>query len=229
MQGGDTDFGKDLSRGTLLWRDGGYMLPLLVILSAVLLQAPDAAAEPHPFEDRVGDIYELRLESTSETTGDRSSSSSRSVNTLQERVVALRDDGVELEFDLPADATQEDRSRSWQFPARVLKSVGLPLQLLNGPELETRGRAWLAGAGLTEAACGRWVFTWTAIKIECDPQSVLQILEAFDLRLNDLLESKATCEWIGATPMAPHLWGSSRSIPTQYAENEPRWMSLLQR
>lgn len=46
-------------------------------------------------------------------------------------------------------------------------------------------RAWLASAHLPEAACGRWVFTWTAIKIECDPQSVLGTLEVFDLRPSD--------------------------------------------
>jgi hypothetical protein len=103
-----------------------------------------------------------------------------------ERVIALHDNGIELEFDLPEQASTKDRARTWQFPARVLKSSGRPLQLLNVAELEMRARAWLQTGGMTQAVCGRWVFTWTAIKIECDPQSVLQMLEPFDLRLSNL-------------------------------------------
>ena len=65
------------------------------------------------------------------------------VTTLVERVIALRDSGVELEFDLPEGTSAEDRTRNWQFPARVLKSSDQPLQLLNGAELEARVQDWL--------------------------------------------------------------------------------------
>lgn len=137
-------------------------------------------------EERVGDVYELRLESTSEWSSERSSGSSSSTNTLTERVLAILPDAVELEFDLPADTSAEDRARSWQFPARVLKRPGASLELLNASELEVRLTAWLDLGSLTREACGHWVFTWTANKIECDPQSVLGRLALFDLRLDGL-------------------------------------------
>jgi hypothetical protein len=92
----------------------------------------------------------------------------------------------ELEFDLPRETSLEDRARDWQFPARVFASSNRPLQLLNRLELEARVRSWLKRGGLTEALCGRWVFTWTGFKIECDPNSVLEMLETYNLRLSDL-------------------------------------------
>lgn len=162
------------------------MTRLLAVLFALLLQTFDACAEHPQFEDRGGDVYEIRLESVSETSGDGTSGSSRSVTTLVERVVALRDDGVELEFDLPEQTSAQDRARDWQFPARTLKSPERSLQLLNEAELEVRLRAWLQRGGMTQVACGRWIFTWTAIKIECEPKSVLQVLGPFDLRLSNL-------------------------------------------
>jgi hypothetical protein len=160
------------------------MLRLLAML-ALLLQALDARAQQQ-VEDRAGDLYEIRLVSESQSAGDDSSGHSRISTTLVERVISVRDDGVELEFNLPEQTPAEDRARAWQFPVRVFKSPERPLQLLNGDELETRNRAWLQLGKLTQAACGRWTFTWTMIKIECDPQSVLQMLEPFDLRPGDL-------------------------------------------
>lgn len=35
--------------------------------------------------------------------------------------------------------------------------------------------------GLTRAACGHWIFTWNAFRIECDPQTVIETLQSFDL------------------------------------------------
>lgn len=154
------------------------------LLALITFLLPGLATGQQASGDRVGDIYHIQMRSVSETAGDGSSSSSRSSWALEERVVALRDDGVELEFDLPGDATQEDRVRNWQFPARVLSSSDGHLQLLNSSELETRLRSWLQLGGFTEAHCGRWIFTWNAFKIECDPQSVLATISPVNLRLN---------------------------------------------
>ncbi|MCX7357305.1 MAG: hypothetical protein NT015_04040 [Alphaproteobacteria bacterium] len=152
-----------------------------LLAAMALLLAPSAFAQS---VDHVGDLNEIRLETVSESRGEGSQGSSHSRSTLVERVVAVRDGGVELEFDLPASAA-EDRTRNWQFPARVFKPAGGAFQLLNASELEERLRAWLVYAEIPESACGRWIFTWTSIKIECDPQSVLRTLEAFDLRPGD--------------------------------------------
>ena len=178
------------------------MLRLLAVLCALLLQALDARAEQPPFEDRVGDIYEIRLESVSKTSGTATSGSSNSAMTLVERVIALHESGVELEFDLPEGTSAEDRARNWQFPARVLKSSDQPLQLLNEAELKARVQDWLKRGGMTEAACGHWIFTWTAIKIECDPQSVLRALEPFDLRPSDLRDGAQNRDSGGTTFVA---------------------------
>jgi hypothetical protein len=158
------------------------MLGFLAIAGALLVQAPVAQAQEPAPGPRVGDVSEIQWESVSaETRGGESSGSSQSRNMLVERVIAVRDGGVELEFDLPAGTSAADRGRTWQFPVRVLRPPRGPLVLLNDRELETRVNRWLDGAGLTRAACGRWYFTWDAFRIECDPQSVIQMLAAFDL------------------------------------------------
>lgn len=165
------------------------MLRPLAVPFILLLHMLDAHAEQPQFEDRVGDAYEIRLESASQTSlKGRSSGRSSSKQAMMERVIALHDGGIELEFDLPEQASQQDRARTWQLPVRVLKSPGRPLQLLNRPELETRVRAWLQTAKIPQSACGRWIFTWTAVKIECDPNSVLNTIEHFDLRLGEFGE-----------------------------------------
>lgn len=170
------------------------MLRFLVLAVGMLVCTGDARSQQAiPQQDRVGDAYELRLRSTAESTADDgSSSSSRSGGQLIERVVAVREDGVELQFDLPPDATAEERARDWQWPARVLKSADGSLKLLNTGELEARIDAWLTLGGMTREACGHWIFTWNAFKIECDPQSVIGTLDAFDLRLGDLREGASS-------------------------------------
>ena len=121
---------------------------------------------------------------------------------LVERVVELREGGVVLEFDLPSEASAQDRAREWRFPARILKTPDGTLELVNSEQLESRVQDWLELAGLDRTACGRWVFTWTAIKIECDPRSVLMTLEPFDLRRGALHEGALHRE-IGASDPAP--------------------------
>jgi hypothetical protein len=61
-------------------------------------------------------------------------------------------------------------------------------RLLNGPELEARLDGWLKAANFSRTACGHWIFTWNAFRIECDPQSVLKTVQSYDLRSTDLRE-----------------------------------------
>ncbi|MFN3387992.1 MAG: hypothetical protein ACK40O_03615 [Allosphingosinicella sp.] len=153
-------------------------LKVAAALASLLCSAAAAAAEP-----RAGEVYEIvATYETSSTTSDGSSSSSRGGSAIQERVVAVRPDGVELEYDLPAGLGAEERAHNWRLPARVLARPGGPMQLLNASELETRLDAWLKAAGWTREVCGRWIFTWNAFFIECDPQSILKELQALDLR-----------------------------------------------
>lgn len=150
-----------------------WMVPVAALLLPLVAHA----------QDKAGDTYDLvAVTETSSADNRGSSGSSFDRNTLRERVIRVGDDGIELEYDLPADATASDRATNWQFPARVLRPRVGPLRLLNATELEARVDGWLKRGGMTREACGRWIFTWNAFKIECDPQSVLDIVGGFDLR-----------------------------------------------
>jgi hypothetical protein len=160
---------------------------VLAVVTALLLQTAAARAQEPQAGSPVGEVYEIRRESdASWRFNGESSGSSHDSDVLIERVIAVHDAGVELEFDLPADVSAEDRARTWQFPVRVLRPRHGPLQLLNGAELEARIVHWLEAAGWPRTICGHWIFTWNAFKIECDPQSMIQTLAAFDLRPGDL-------------------------------------------
>jgi hypothetical protein len=156
---------------------------------ALLVSASFAHAGTVPEAPRVGDTYELKLVKDSAQQGSNGSTgSSHDQDTIIEQVTGVRADGLELQYDLPNTTTAEERTRNWQFPVRVFKPVGGPVQLLNGPELEARLDGWLKAASLSRTACGHWIFTWNAFRIECDPQSVIKTVESYDLRSADLHE-----------------------------------------
>ncbi|MEZ0308058.1 MAG: hypothetical protein ACAH21_09030 [Ramlibacter sp.] len=159
------------------------------LVAALHLAAGSARAGPATSAPGVGQEFEIdKRYETSQQASDGPSGSSRGRDRFLERVIGVRDSGLELEFDLPKDATSKDRVRNWQFPVRVFRPLSGQMQLLNGPELEARLGSWLKAAGLTREACGKWIFTWNAFRIECDPESVVGIVEALDLRAVDLRE-----------------------------------------
>ena len=154
------------------------MIRWFAMAAALLLPAP-----AHAQTEKVGDTFLITRTEISESRSNQGSRSSSSANgALQERVVALRDGGVELEYDLAPGTDPEERANQWQFPARIFKPAQGPLRLLNTAELEARVDPWLRRGGMTRAACGHWIFTWNAFLIDCDPQSVLKAAEANDLR-----------------------------------------------
>lgn len=139
-----------------------------------------------------GDTFEIRKEyETSEKMGDETSGSSSGHATIMERVIEVRDDGLVLEYDLRSDTKREDRDRQWQFPARLFKAHSAKLQLLNRVELEARLKDWLKKAKLTQAACGRWTFTWNAFKIECNPETVIELVKEYDLGPRNLFANSS--------------------------------------
>lgn len=136
---------------------------------------------------RTGTVYEITKDVETVSEGaEGSTGSSTDRDTIVERVLAVRSDGRELEFDLPKDATEQDRESNWQFPIRVFKPYSGTVQLLNRSELEGRIDRWLKKGGIPRAACGHWVFTWNAFKIDCDPESALETVAAYDLGSNDI-------------------------------------------
>jgi hypothetical protein len=143
-----------------------------------------AAAHAVPVQAAAGEVYEVSLEyQTSSETSDQSSSSSNGRDTLIERVIEVTPEGLALEYDAPAEPElPHGRQDQWQFPVRVFKPLEGPMRLLNSAELEARIEQWLEHTETPRSACGTWYFTWNAFQIECDPQSVIEALERFDLR-----------------------------------------------
>jgi hypothetical protein len=160
------------------------MKPIGMTAAVAALFAPTVARAQLPQAPKVGEEYEIvKSYETSQDTSDGSSSGSSSGHdAVLERVVAVSPDGLELEYDLPKDATAEERFREWQFPARVFKPFAGPMQLLNPDELGKRVDLWLKAANWTRDVCGRWIFTWNAFRIECDPAAVIKTIEEYDLR-----------------------------------------------
>jgi hypothetical protein len=152
------------------------MLTTLLLSGSVIEGAPTASA-PH-----VGDTYEITLTRHSTEQGsDGSSGSSDDRDTVIERVIGVRSDGLELEYDFPKDTPKGERDSSWQFPARVFRPFHGSLQLLDRAAVERRVDTWLKAAKWPRSICGHWIFTWNAFQIDCDPDSVVKAIQAFEL------------------------------------------------
>jgi len=178
----------------------------------VSLTATSAFALSPRHEPVVGEQHEIIVSyETSQQGSDGSSGSSSGQDILLESVIAVTSLGLELEFDLPSDATAEDRARVWKFPARILQPSSGAMQLLNGDELVERVDRWLTAADMTREMCGRWIFTWNAFRIECDPESVIADIEAINLLTIDLQE--------GAIYRHPETQGSGTLSRTSYGSN----------
>lgn len=175
----------------------------LAVATALLLSSANAWAQAPINLLKVGEESEItKSYTTSDQGSDGSTSSSSGHDTILERVIGAREGGVELEYDLSRDATAEDRARSWQFPTRVFRPPSGPMKLLNRAELETRVDGWLKTAGWSRAVCGRWIFTWNAFRIECDPQSVIETIEEYDLRFTKLREGATYRDTMARQPGA---------------------------
>ena len=174
---------------------------LLEAMSALLLTAAHAQGESPRSASKVGDEYRItsRYETSQRDSNGRPATRGGN-NALVERVIGLREGALELEYDLPKAATVEDRSRDWQFPIRVLKPSRAPMQLLNGTELDVRLAAGREAAHFTRADCGRWIFTWQAFRIECDPQAVISTIESLDLGSIDLRDGASYVDAAAGSP-----------------------------
>lgn len=149
------------------------------LLAIALLALPAPA-----FAQQVGDTVQILRSFQTEQHDNRGSTSTTSdTDGFIERVVAVRDGGVEREYDL---TNEGDRSSQWHFPVRVFRPARGPLKLVNAAELEARIDPWLRFGGMTRAACGHWIFTWDAFRIDCDPQSVLKIIDTIQLEPGEL-------------------------------------------
>ena len=168
----------------------GTRLNLFSLACVLIPIALPAIAAPSRGIPAPGDMYEIRRDySTAEKNEtDEGSSNSSGHSTVAERVIAVHFDGMELEYDLSSDAKPEDRLREWQLPARIFRPNRGTLRLLNAAALESRVDRLLKAGKMTRAACGRWIFTWNAFKIDCDPLSVLKTIAGYDMGWDKLAE-----------------------------------------
>lgn len=174
------------------------MFRLAALLSALALQTGAMAAEP---VDQVGDRYEIGIRIETETHSDNGNSgNSGSGGLLIERVIAVGADGLQLEYDIPKSVSEQERTMQWQLPALIERSADGALKLLNAPELQARNKTWLSRAKLKPANCGQWYFTWSAFKIECDPQAALDLVRPFHLRFGPLVDGAPFNEYGGLGP-----------------------------
>lgn len=137
--------------------------------------------------NQVGDTYQITItKEMSEQSSTGGSGTSRDKDTMFERITGMRADGLEVEYSLPPSASKNDQIMNWQLPVRMFKPHQGAMQLLNAGELETRLGIWLKTAGFSREMCGHWIFTWNAFRIECDPQSVITLIQKIDLSSADL-------------------------------------------
>jgi hypothetical protein len=193
---------------------------LLVAIQCSLLLAsfPAQASEELP---KAGDAFEIvqTYETSSQTNGD-DSSSSRGKSVLIERVIRVDEDGLELEYDEALNANGQRKGLNWQLPARIYRPINSAPTLLNAAELEKRIDPWLKKAKLPRDACGQWIFTWNAFKIECDPASALGIVDAYNLWLPNLAEGKLYSDASALGPAPLHLKSTAESGSVYVAELE---------
>lgn len=178
-------------------------LSFLPMLAALLAPVDGVSAQPSRVEHRRGDTFELTLTRDMAQRDNRGgTASSHDKDTIIERVVEARADGLVLEYDFPREATAQQRASEWRFPARVFKPALGPMQLLNRAELEARIDGWLKSGGMTRANCGQLIFTWNAFRIDCEPQSVTGMIQRFELASFEVRE--------GASYLDPNAGGPAR-------------------
>ncbi|HEX7887416.1 MAG TPA: hypothetical protein VF474_15685 [Phenylobacterium sp.] len=178
-------------------------LSFLATVAVLLAPVDGVGAQPSRAEPKRGDTYELTLTRDMAQRDNRGgTASSHDQDTLIERVVEPRADGLVLEYDFPKEATAQQRASEWHFPAHVFKPALGPMRLLNHAELEARIDGWLKSGGMTRANCGQLIFTWNAFRIDCDPESVTGMIHRFELTSFEVRE--------GASYRDPNARGPAR-------------------
>ena len=203
-------------------------ITIAAFLSLSLL-AHDTRADSSASQSRSSQVYEITKQyDTTEQVNNRSRGSSRGREAYLERVIAERNDGLELEYDFPENTPKQVRDRSWQFPVRILLLSNGSMKILNRLELELRVEDWLKSAGWTREVCGQWMFTWSAFRIECDPGSVLKILRNINLRDPGIRDGAQYQEDTALTPgtLIKNKAGESRDVSDSKTDSGPDRVTL---
>ncbi|MXP46399.1 hypothetical protein GRI43_03195 [Altererythrobacter luteolus] len=154
-----------------------------LFLSAVIVSAIPFAAQANAGSDRASWL-QLVYERSSVSSDGGSNSSSSGQQSLIETVMRNTDDGVVLRYDLPRDEAGNTRTKFWYFPADVLERPDGSLELLDVDSVKSRIDQWLTQRNIPREACGHWTHGGGfPYRVDCDPDSILDQIEAFDLRM----------------------------------------------
>ena len=151
---------------------------LIAAIQVAAAQADDAAATPY-----------LVVSTQQSDNGKGGTSFDR--DTILVTPTVSDEAGSTFIYDLPPTTTEAERASSWKFPATIRFAPDGSRILVNEAEFKARIDLWLTHGGYTRDACGRWIFTWNAFKIECDPLTVLGAVEHFDLGPADLTNGRS--------------------------------------
>ena len=156
---------------------------LYLFLSAAIASATPLAAEANAGSDRASWL-QLEYETSSVSSDGGSNSSSSGRQSLIETVVRNTDDGVVLRYDLPRDEAGNAKTGFWYFPADVLEKPDGSLELLDVDSVKSRIDHWLTQRNIPREACGLWTHGGGfPYQVDCNPNSILDQIEAFDLRI----------------------------------------------
>lgn len=191
--------------------------------SCLALLAAIASAPPLAAQDYV--LVMAYERSTSGAEGEGSSSASGN-QAIGERVLAETPRGTEVEYAIPGDPEAVRGNERWMFPARVLVTPDGGKTLLNEGELAKRNAAWLAEAGWTREMCSRWIFTWTALQIRCDPAAALEAIEDFGMRPGKVSQGQpfTTQGVLGALAMTSGAEREGRAVLTGSGPVDPDFL-----
>ncbi|MGB5723955.1 MAG: hypothetical protein WBM39_06040 [Parasphingorhabdus sp.] len=160
----------------------------LAIVAGLLFSAiPPSVAhgQPPQYEPT---WLQLEYERSSERSDGQTSGTSLGRQALIETVIEETPGGVVLQYDLPRDEGGKANSGFWYFPARVIERPDGSLGLLDEQVVEARIDKWLEKHRIPKEACGMWNHGGGfPFKVDCDPQSILDQIESFDLRISDLM------------------------------------------
>jgi len=144
---------------------------------------------------------QLEYKTSSKNSDGQGSSNSGGRQALIETILDETPDGVVIQYDLPRDADGKANSGFWYFPARVIERPDGALELLDEQLVGARIDQWLEKYKISKEACGMWSHGGGfSFKVDCDPQSILDEIDAFDLRIPNLQAGAVYSHPLGAAP-----------------------------
>lgn len=122
---------------------------------------------------------------------------------LIETVLSRASDAMTLRYELPRDENGDAQGAFWYFPVEIRKLAGGGLELADPSAVQARIEGWLKERDLPREVCGVWTHGGGfPFKYDCDPQSAIEQVEPFDLRMAGIEAGKEYSHPLGLKPVA---------------------------